>query len=1044
MKKLSLILVSVFLLTILFVNVGCVRKKRVRHRSPAISTEYHKAQQESWNAQTAGDKERQIQILLDFKNKYEDRLISQGLKLTQLRVIKLLASAYRLKPDYDQALMHARQGLQLIEEINQIGLLNLDDTGSGQKLSQAQNIRRASAAERMWLFQNDQIIIYSVLANCYRAAGESDKAEKAEKNLVIARKEAAEYQQKATQETTKKRAAELKKQGYSDAKAKNQAKQENEIHQKENQKLKLQARAAALEGKILKKYHSKDTLGLDEMIDQWVALFISFDPWLHLAKQNYNIYKSQGNQAVAADIDRFINYYSRDVLTPWGKALKASMLHKLGRSDEAELLLEHACLAFANREKLKYNTKNGAYVASGPEYNPVFKSEKPPLAWRILRADILTSLGSEHAPALWRDIKTELSVTPSDPQTAAFQFMNRLLYSHMGDIELAQYYEEKGDRAKARSHLEKILAERESSRSTFSTEAHKMNYLAANKHLYERFLELSSYHPEPNLLAMERAKSRGMVDLMAQGIGSINEPVLKMAAEQRKTTAESATLQPGVSVTRAINVVPQELSNGLRKLKHTQPELHSLVAVDVPNLEDIERMIPDNTAVLSYYLSDDALYINLFSKNQKTVKVNKTSRMGLYDSVYRFRRQIQGKSSDEPRKAAAGITLNWDLANNRDALVIKNNLPIPLEIISVTRVDRFANHGVGVFPNLNFVPPLESSEKPLHRSVEPGGSQTIVSHDRSGARANSFIEEMLIDTNLGLLTAKALFIQSEEGNVSFTLLEQSGLAFEPLKNSLYDTLIKPVQTYIKARHLIIVPHNVLHFLPFEALKDDQGKYLVEKYAISYVPSLNVLKYCKSKNSGLKQDLVAYGDPLGDLKYARNEVKKLQTLFARSKVLIGTEVTPESIRASIAEGDVVHFACHGVYDPVRPLDSALIVTGSNGKACPLTVTEIMGMKFTPYLVTLSACDTGLARLSGGDELIGLVRGFFVAGAPSLLTTLWPIDDAPTSLLMNRFYENLTRKNMNKASALRKAKLDLIAQGHADPYLWSAFVLQGDWL
>jgi CHAT domain-containing protein len=110
---------------------------------------------------------------------------------------------------------------------------------------------------------------------------------------------------------------------------------------------------------------------------------------------------------------------------------------------------------------------------------------------------------------------------------------------------------------------------------------------------------------------------------------------------------------------------------------------------------------------------------------------------------------------------------------------------------------------------------------------------------------------------------------------------------------------------------------------------------------------------------------------------------------------------------------------------------------------MTVGDIMNLRTAPYLVTLSACDTGLARISGGDELLGLVRGFFVAGSPSLLTTLWEIDDESTALLVSRFYENLITRGMNKAEALREAKLHLKSAGYERPFYWAGFVVQGDW-
>ncbi len=102
-----------------------------------------------------------------------------------------------------------------------------------------------------------------------------------------------------------------------------------------------------------------------------------------------------------------------------------------------------------------------------------------------------------------------------------------------------------------------------------------------------------------------------------------------------------------------------------------------------------------------------------------------------------------------------------------------------------------------------------------------------------------------------------------------------------------------------------------------------------------------------------------------------------------------------------------------------------------------------MQIAPTLVFLSACDTGRAEVSGGDEIVGLTRGFFVSGAPSFINTLWAIDDQATSMLAQRFYKNMLVRNMDKAAALREAKLHLVQNGFESPYYWGAFVLHGDW-
>jgi CHAT domain-containing protein len=133
---------------------------------------------------------------------------------------------------------------------------------------------------------------------------------------------------------------------------------------------------------------------------------------------------------------------------------------------------------------------------------------------------------------------------------------------------------------------------------------------------------------------------------------------------------------------------------------------------------------------------------------------------------------------------------------------------------------------------------------------------------------------------------------------------------------------------------------------------------------------------------------------------------------------------------------VHLACHGTFRPDNPLFSSLRL--GDGW---LTVRDAYGLDLNCGLVTLSACETGVNAIAPGDELIGLARGFFSAGAPSLLVSLWTVDDETTAELMASFYTRLQAGD-RPATALRYAQRHLLAQ-HCHPFFWSPFVLLGRW-
>ena len=241
----------------------------------------------------------------------------------------------------------------------------------------------------------------------------------------------------------------------------------------------------------------------------------------------------------------------------------------------------------------------------------------------------------------------------------------------------------------------------------------------------------------------------------------------------------------------------------------------------------------------------------------------------------------------------------------------------------------------------------------------------------------------------------------------------------------------------------MVPHHELHFLPFEALRGDLG-CLVERYALSYAPSVSLLALCIQRQRQTCRRLLALGNPdLGDarlsLKYAEHEVLAIAPHFGVG-ARIGCKATLEAVRSHWREADILHLACHAEWNREQPELSALRLTPADGDDGRLTVREILSLEEDlPFgLVTLSACNTSLGT---GNDLTGLATAFLYAGASSVIASLWPVNDLSTSELMVQLYENLT--GTDRANALRSAQLRLLRDpGHAHPYFWAAFRLIGN--
>lgn len=276
-----------------------------------------------------------------------------------------------------------------------------------------------------------------------------------------------------------------------------------------------------------------------------------------------------------------------------------------------------------------------------------------------------------------------------------------------------------------------------------------------------------------------------------------------------------------------------------------------------------------------------------------------------------------------------------------------------------------------------------------------------------------------------------------------------GRGWEPTSRRLYDQLMAPVVAVLPAgvTHLNIVPEGELHYLPFAALRDARGRFLVERYSISSAPSASMFCLARARsqeNKGRWRRVVALADPEGRLPGTRREVRALSRIKAiRVDELIGAQATEANLKMFAPEADILHIATHGHFNPRTPWSSALELHGGN-----LSVAEIgqIGLD-RPYLVVLSACETALgsgahADVPQGDEWIGMNQAFMAAGAPAVMSSLWPISDRASSTLIPAFYNALLDTG-GKAEALARVQRAFIRDAvFAHPYYWAAFSLTGD--
>ena len=299
---------------------------------------------------------------------------------------------------------------------------------------------------------------------------------------------------------------------------------------------------------------------------------------------------------------------------------------------------------------------------------------------------------------------------------------------------------------------------------------------------------------------------------------------------------------------------------------------------------------------------------------------------------------------------------------------------------------------------------------------------------------------------------------------------------------LFRALLEPIPEAKTATRLIIAPDGMLNLLPFEALRDGRGDYLLKSRVISYVPSGTILDVLRRERKNVRAPRpflgigdVAYenqggagrriptpntirarlvrgmadlsGMRLQDLPETREEVERIGKIVGRDAViLLGKDATETAFkREPLDQFRVLHLAVHGFADTQYPERSALVL-GTDPKSSDdglLQVREIIRLRLNAELTTLSACDTGVGKLQGQEGVSNLVEAFLVAGSKSVVASLWSADDTFASALMDRFYQRLGQGE-DTSSALRDAKLDLLAKygDKVSPFYWAAFIAVGE--
>ncbi len=284
---------------------------------------------------------------------------------------------------------------------------------------------------------------------------------------------------------------------------------------------------------------------------------------------------------------------------------------------------------------------------------------------------------------------------------------------------------------------------------------------------------------------------------------------------------------------------------------------------------------------------------------------------------------------------------------------------------------------------------------------------------------------------------RLLRFQLAKFSLSSSYLERFGQVMlhntEEHLGELNQLLVEPLRPHIETPRLVIVPHGCMHLIPFHALRGPDG-FLLDRHEVIHSPSGTVFALAQRQPAVAEKKAIIFGLADEAAPQIEQEVMAVGASLPASRVFLGEKANQANLKEEGQSADIIHIATHGVFRQDNPLFSAIRLAD-----CWLSVFDIYGLRLNANLVTLSGCGTGLAQVSSGDELVGLIRGFLAAGCRAFMGSLWSVDDETTREFMEIFYSHL-RKGTGKGAALRMAML-AIREQRPHPFFWAPFFLMG---
>jgi CHAT domain-containing protein len=304
-------------------------------------------------------------------------------------------------------------------------------------------------------------------------------------------------------------------------------------------------------------------------------------------------------------------------------------------------------------------------------------------------------------------------------------------------------------------------------------------------------------------------------------------------------------------------------------------------------------------------------------------------------------------------------------------------------------------------------------------------------------------------------------IRSRVQWLSDSIHSRSGPSGQAIAQELFKILIGPVEDIVRdKKRICVVPDGELYSVPFQALVDPKsGSYLIEEHSVYIAPSLSALASMRARESQDRPVLLAFGDPyfsresrpgtlrseLAPLPFSGQEVESIADVYrTRAKVVTGHDASESAFKALAPDYGVIHVASHGLIDDRNPMHSSIAFSETDTEEDGfLEAREVMKLNLKADIVILSACETARGQVTRGEGVKGLLRSFFVAGVPTVVASLWPVEDESTAKLMSEFHRHL-RKGRRPADAMARAQRKLLKDDarFRDSYYWAGFLVYGD--